>query len=516
MTARARSRLTLETLEDRVLPAADVVLDWNLVLQQALRNDQHYVGPGWSSRNAAIVHGAIYDALNAVLPTGEAYLEGLKNPPNHIDPEAAAAGAAWWTLRKLYGDQKEYIDTALQNALVGIPDTGNAEKNGVQYGKYVAKEYLKLRNHDHASSGQGHYHSQNKPGHWQPTDPAHKKPIGPKWGEVDPFVLTSADQFAPPPPPALDSSEYTMSYLQVKSLGALNSTTRTADQTEIAIFWAYDRPGLGTPVTLYNQVVATIAVQEGNNLMENARLFALANFAMADAGIACWDSKYVEDFWRPVTAIHEAKNDGNPLTTADQDWQPLSDQINGITPPFPAYVSGHSTFGGAVFGVLEYFYGTDDISFTLTSDELAGVTRDFDSFSEANEENALSRIYLGVHWDFDCTEGMTLGASIADFVTSQTLRANPTSPTSRSFQATAAAEQATTDALTADPRLTKPADETATEQNQTARPAGSRSWDTLQPAFSNAGQTYEASLSDLVFASLKRKEPALDIDALLA
>jgi membrane-associated phospholipid phosphatase len=435
MFAATRARLTLEHLEDRVLLAADVVLDWNLVLQQTLRNETTLPGPGWASRNAAIVHGAMYDALNAVLPTGESFLQGLKDPPRIIDPEAAVAGAAWWTLRKLYPGQKVQIDSALATALSSIPD-GKAENNGVAFGKYVAKEYLALRKNDGASSGQGSYNPGKKPGDWQPTDPLHKNPVTPKWGQVDPFMLLSSDHFEPPAIPALSSTEYTLAYLQVKSLGAIDSTTRTADQTEIAVFWAYDRPGLGTPVTLYNQIVFTVAEQEGNNLAENARLFALANFAMADAGIATWDAKYETDFWRPVTAIHEAGNDGNPLTTPDPTWAPLSDQLNGITPAFPSYVSGHSAFGGAVFGVLQNFYGTDDITFTLTSDELVGITREYDSFSEAAEENAHSRIYLGVHWLFDCTAGEQLGYSIADFVSSHFLRPDVITPSARAFAST--------------------------------------------------------------------------------
>jgi hypothetical protein len=245
--------------------------------------------------------------------------------------------------------------------------------------------------------------------------------LGAGWGKVSTFALESGDQFLPPHPPAMTSADYTASFNEVKSLGEKHSVTRTADQTQIGIFWAYDRPGTGTPPSLYNQIVQTIAEQEGNTVEENARLFALVNIAQADAGIASWDCKYKDDFWRPITAIRRGADDGNPDTIGDPTWEPLGAPGNGttisdFTPPFPAYVSGHATFGAATFQVLSQFYGTDTMSFTLTSDELPGVTRSFTSFSQAAAENARSRIYLGIHWNFDDTEGRALGAKVGDWV----------------------------------------------------------------------------------------------------
>jgi len=185
---------------------------------------------------------------------------------------------------------------------------------------------------------------------------------------------------------------------------------------------------MGAPPALYNQLVQTIAKQKHNTTVENARLFALANVAMADAGIAAWDCKFVDNLWRPVTAIHAAATDGNPDTIADPTWEPLGAPGGGVvpnfTPPFPAYVSGHATFGAAVCEVLKDFYHTDNIHFTLASDELPGVMRSFNSFTRAAAENGVSRIYLGIHWQFDNTEGQTLGRQIADFVFAHTLASN--------------------------------------------------------------------------------------------
>jgi hypothetical protein len=186
----------------------------------------------------------------------------------------------------------------------------------------------------------------------------------------------------------------------------------------MAIFWAYDRGGTGTPPGMYCQQLKVIAVQEGNTQVENARLFALANMAQADAGVAAWDSKFDYDLWRPVTAIRRGGEDGNALTEADPNWVPLGAPGGtnpSFTPPFPAYVSAHATFGAAIYQTLANFYGTDQMSFTLYSDEMPGVTRDFTSFSQAANENARSRIYLGVHWNFDDTFGQQLGRQIADY-----------------------------------------------------------------------------------------------------
>jgi hypothetical protein len=220
------------------------------------------------------------------------------------------------------------------------------------------------------------------------------------------------------------------------SLGSANSTTRTQDQTNTGIFWAYDgTPGLGTPPRLYNEIAQTIANQQHNTEYQNARMFALVNVAMADAGIACWNMKFTYDFWRPIIAIRDGANDGNPNTAGDANWTPLGapasngagDGVN-FTPPFPSYASGHATFGGALFQTLADFYGTEDITFSISSDEFNGVNkngdgsarpvigpRTFTSFSAAAEENAMSRIYLGIHWIFDATNGVAQGDKIANF-----------------------------------------------------------------------------------------------------
>ena len=221
---------------------------------------------------------------------------------------------------------------------------------------------------------------------------------------------------------------------------------RTDEQTEIGIYWGYDQ-GLGTPPRLYNQIVRDVAIQQHNTVSENARLFALTNFVMADAGIASWDTKYEQNIWRPIVAIREAATDGNPDTIADANWVPLGAPLNvgrrtdnpgrpgpdanpdprsfpGFTPPFPAYTSGHATFGGAVFETLANFYGTDAMTFTFRSDD-SRTTRTFTSFSQAALENAVSRIYLGIHWRPDALQGIAQGTAIAEYAWANALEPLP-------------------------------------------------------------------------------------------
>jgi hypothetical protein len=265
------------------------------------------------------------------------------------------------------------------------------------------------------------------PGQWQP-DPLNptQQAWGPGEGMVKPFVVASSKQFLPPAPPALNSQAYADALNQVESLGALDSTTRTADQTQAAHFWAYDRVGMGSPMVLYDEAIATVAQQMGNTPEQNARLFALEGLANADAGFTAWETKYLYNLWRPISAIRRANEDGNPLTTADPNWKPLGAPGDGVvpdfTPPFPTYVSGHATFGAATFELLADFYGTDAVHFTLTSDELPGVTRSFNSFSQAAQENGMSRIYLGIHFSFDNIEGQVVGRNVADYVMTHALQ----------------------------------------------------------------------------------------------
>jgi membrane-associated phospholipid phosphatase len=336
--------------------------------------------------------------------------------PRWASPEAAASEAAYTVLASLYPDQSPMLKSMLAQSLSALP-AGPRRDVGVAVGRDVAEGIIQWRTND-GSALSVPYVPEMAPGQWRPTPPTYTVAWGPEWGNVKPFAITSPAAYLPSPPPALNSPEYAAALNQVESLGALNSTTRTPDQTQAGIFWSYDYPSCGTPPVLFEQIVEDIALQQHNTLAQNAQLFGLVNVAMGDAAIVAWNAKYTYNFWRPITAIQLAGTDGNMANIADSTWTPLGSPgapgHPSFTPPFPGYVSGHATFGGAVFTILADFYGTDKIRFTIGSDMLPGVTRSFDSFSAAALENAWSRVWLGVHFLFDSTEGLALGDSLGN------------------------------------------------------------------------------------------------------
>lgn len=404
----ARQRFALEQLEPRQLFAADAVLEWNELLLDAVRADK--TAPPPASRAMAIVHLAIYDAVNSIDGSHSPYLVDKKGPKG-ASPEAAAAQAGHDALTALYPQYADQFHAALVAMLDNVPD-GAAQNQGVEIGRYAAQKVLKARKNDGAELSVP-YAPGGDPGDWRPTPPAFADSLFPQWPMVTPFAMTSAEQFRPDGPPPLDSAAYAEAVEEVQELGGdgvVTPTSRNSEQTLIAKFWA-DGAGTETPPGHWNTIARNVALDRGATLAENARLFALLNLALADAAIAAWDAKYEFDFWRPVTAIRLADSDGNDATLQDASWTPLL-----VTPPFPAYVSGHSTFSSAAAALLANYFGADAVAFSTGSDVLPGVTRSFASFSAAAEEAGQSRIYGGIHFQFDNVDGQQIGGELGNYV----------------------------------------------------------------------------------------------------
>ena len=430
----------------------DVVRRWNRIALDASGLDhtppapgenrvfREQLGPCRESRALAIVHIAMFDAVNAIVGEYKSYT-GIRASAGPLSPEAAISQAARDTLVALFPAQTATFNARLAEDL-GAINNKNAKANGIDLGKRAAAAILALKADDHSDKlepllGIDHFTS-DLPGRWR-QDPVSLIPLalGAYWGECTPFVLQAGNQFRVPPPPALTSPEYAIAYDEVKRLGGdgvLTPTERTPEQTVIGIYWGYDgTPALSAPPRLYNQIALQIADQMGSDDLEVARLLALLNVGMADVGIAIWESKYFYDFWRPIGGIREGDTDGNDATVGDPNFMPLGAPASNLqgpnfTPPFPAYPSGHAGFGAVLFQTLRNFYGTDNISFTFVSDEFNGITRgndgnvrpliprSFSSFSQAEEENGQSRIYLGIHWAFDKTASIALGRQVGNYV----------------------------------------------------------------------------------------------------
>jgi PAP2 superfamily len=403
----------------------DAVLAWESTLIDVVKADSANVG--LASRTLAMVSGAIYDAVNDIERTGSVYKINV-TAPSGASASAAAAEAAYTVLSSLDPSMQSLLDVVMAQSIAAVPSTVALE-GGMQVGLEVGQGILAWRAND-GSSIDVPYVPGTAPGDWRPTPPTYQDAWGPDWGDVATFGVTQPiSAYQPPPPPALNSPEYAADLNQVESLGALNSKTRTPYETQTGIFWAYDSTNTGTPVLHFQQIAYEVALQQHNTMTQNARMFGLVDVAMGDAGIAAWDSKYTYNRWRPITAIQLANTDGNPATTADPTWQPLGSpgapgQPN-FTPPFPSYVSGHASFGAALFTTLTDFYGTNNVHFTITSDQLPGVTRTFSSFSAASYQNAISRIYLGLHFWFDETAGLTMGNEIAKDIYGNVMTVNP-------------------------------------------------------------------------------------------
>lgn len=384
---------------------ANVVLDWNAVMMAAIRLDN--TGPTLSTRNLAILHGAIFDAVNSIVRSHQPYAHQVEAAPG-ASVEAAAAAVGYDVVRALYPGMGARANETFDLWRAGAPDN-DATRDGLALGSEVARWMLAHRAGDGAGTEVPYIPSAD-PGQWRRTPPFFRPPLTPGWRYVKPFAIAEVEPFVSPPPPALDSPAYAADLNEVVRLGARESLERTEEQGLIARFWS-DFSYTAMPPGHWHEIAATIAASASNDLVDTARLMALLSLAQADGAIVCWETKFRYNVWRPVTAIQRADEDGNVATEKDAAWDHFL-----AAPPFPAYPSGHSTFSQASAEVLTFFYGTDQITFQALSDSVPGVVRTYDSLSECAAEVGMSRVYGGIHFGFDNREGKKMGKRIAQDV----------------------------------------------------------------------------------------------------
>jgi hypothetical protein len=438
----------------------DIVQDWNATLCVVAETVVSKHNPGVPTRAMAMMNGSIYDIFQAIDRTHQPFKVNTSAPGASVD--AAVSQAAWRVLSDMYPEMQVSLSSTLATRLGAVPD-GAAKTAGINLGNFVAQQYIAAHQNDGWDLPDA-YTPTVGPGHWS-TDPMVapniQKGWGADWGSVSPWAMPDPDFFDATMPftiADMNTQRYTDAYNEVKAFGARNSAVRTVQQTETGLFWAYDRPGTGAPPVLFIESMVEIANAVGNTPADNARMFAQASVTLADSIIAAWDEKYEADLWRPIVGIREGASDGNPNTTADATWEYLgapgndpNSATDDFTPPFPAYVSGHATMGGAIFKSLELFYGTNDFSaadasigvdpitgeYTLFSSEPgSGDPREYVRFTQVGDvgpgmenspegENTMSRVYLGVHWRMDQEDGQALGRAVAEYVAANYFQAVP-------------------------------------------------------------------------------------------
>jgi hypothetical protein len=386
--------------------AVNSVVEWNKTLLTIVRTPGAQSPTVHPTRSFAILHAAIYDAVNAIDRTHKSYLVRLVGVSGHASEEAAADAAAHDVLIALYPAFQGAFDTELQQLLAQIQD-GENKTQGVAVGQAVASRILALRSNDGSSAPPIPFVFGNAPGDYQSTPPNFPaQPQFTQWSRVTPFTLKRANQFRLGPPPPLTSDTYSDAFNEVKSLGIVNSTASSTDQQLTGRFWN------GAIQNYWNEIAQTAALTHHLTTAQSARLFALLNLTLADEVIAFYDTKYTYNFWRPVTAIRAGAADGNPETAGDINWLPEV----GKTAPDPSYPGAHAVVSAGAAAVLRSFFDKDHFNFNVTSEVLPGTQRSFTSFSAAAEEATFSRIFAGVHFRFDLTTGAKLGREVADFV----------------------------------------------------------------------------------------------------
>jgi len=395
------------------LEQEDVILQWNRVLMETIRTPGQQPATIMPVRSYAIMHAAMFDAVNSIDGHHTPYLTEVPGSAN-ASIEAAAAQAAHDVLAGLYPTRLAIFNNELAISLSGIEE--NRAQQGIRVGQIVAERLLAVRANDGWNVTPLAYSLPATPGNWQPTPPANAAAAFTHYPSVMPFGITSSNQFRPNPPPALTSVQYAADLNEVKEIGSVNSASRTQDQTLVAQLWA----GVGTPTNflfVWNNVARNVSIARGLSAVEKARLFALTNIAVHDALQTTFASKFHYGLWRPVSAIRRADEDNNANTTADPTWSSLI-----VNPPYPSYAGNNAAIGTSQSTMLALFFGRDDIAFQHTWEGAGGATRLYAGFGAMADEEARARVYGGIHFTFDNVAGQSVGQNVASYIFANVMR----------------------------------------------------------------------------------------------
>lgn len=402
----AAGTMTTALVLTQVVARADVVLDWNAIMQSTVSGQ----APFPQARFAAITQLAVFEAVNAIHRDYQPYI-GTITAPADASAEAAAVAAAHAVLKNYFPASAAALDAARASSLSTIPD-GSARSSGISIGEMAAAAILAARNNDGSGPPQFYNPTTQNPGDWVAT-PGCTSAGGAffHWRNLKPFVLRSSDQFQLDEPTALTSARFARDYNEVKAMGGTNSSVRPQDRSDVARFYA-----AVSPVAVWNPIARQLSVTAGNSLSENARAFALLNMALNDAAVATFDTKYLYNFWRPETAIRMGHADDNERTEADPAFTPL------ITAPcFPGYPSAHATLSGAAREVLEQIYTPRRRSLILSHPSVPGIVLRYRKLKEITDDIDDARVYGGIHFRFEQEDGAALGRRVGEYLIKHSL-----------------------------------------------------------------------------------------------
>jgi hypothetical protein len=396
------------TLLSTISPAAnDPVLEWNSIMMQTTATQN----PVFQARFAAITQLAVFEAVNSIEKDYDPYLGSIA-APRTASPHAAAVAAAHYVLKNYFPANATNLDAARDASLARIMD-GRSKQEGIAVGEAAAAAMIALRTGDGSAPPEFHVPASTDAGEWQPTPGC--PPAGGvlrQWANLRPFAIETTDQFRAEPPPALTSKRYARDYREVLRVGAIHSAFRPQDRADVARFYAAT-----TPVAVWNEAAAQVAIQQGRSLAENARALALLDMAISDAQATLFETKYHYRLWRPETAIRAGDSDGNPLTRSDPEFVPYV-----LTPCFPSYVSGHGGSSAAARAVLERLYGNRHHFIKVTNPAVEGVVLQYESFKHITSDVDDARVYGGIHFRFDQEAGTKLGRDVGTYVQRHALR----------------------------------------------------------------------------------------------